>query len=96
MCQCLDVKFGSVSEVIFSQVHQLSCDKESALFHTGNMLGKLQFLKSIIKEGSHTASTDKERYGSSSYTAYAATKTDNYDIEQTAKLDYGLRHAKQS
>ena len=43
----------------------------------------------MIKEGCHTASNEKERYGSGSYnTAYAASRTENYDAEQIAKLDY--------
>ena len=54
LCQCHEVKFGSVCDIISGQAHHLNCDRKTALFDTENMLWKLQSLKKT----DHDQSTD--------------------------------------
>ena len=44
MFQCLEVAFGTVNEVISSQVHQLNCCKDTSLLYTPDMLDKIQYV----------------------------------------------------
>ena len=60
MCQCLEVGFGTVSEVISSQGHPLNCTKQGSSFNTAIMLKKNQFLNTVIEDDSNIVVATKE------------------------------------
>ena len=60
MCQCLEVGFGTVSEVISSQVHPLNCTKQGSSFNTAIMLKNIQFLNTVIEDDSNIVLASKE------------------------------------
>ena len=85
MCQCLEIGFGSVSEVISSQVHQLNCTKEVALFHTTDMLVKLCFLNPSHKNSICTAPYDDKTDQIGFDSAFDFKENDDYKAPAARK-----------
>ena len=81
LCQCHEVEFGSVSDVISSQAHHLNCNNTSVKFHTASMVGELQYLN----PGLGGCSPFAPSHSNSDNTAAAIRVTNDNDTDQNNK-----------
>ena len=89
------MQFGTVAEVISSQVHHMNCCEESEIFSTANMLHKIQFLRPLKKnhdisgpiDGYHTMTGVKET-DIDSTSPFTMEINENHLISCDMKIDW--------
>ena len=68
------MQFGTVAEVISSQVHHMNCCEESEIFSTANMLHKIQFLRPLSNGECTSATEERDSDNKALGESTAATK----------------------